>query len=341
VVDGVEKDKAASRFPASMSSDGRTPPSMKAATYDRYGPPSVIQIRNVPTPRPKRDQLLVRVRATTVTAGDWRLRSAMAPRGFGLLLRLGVGMRGPRRNILGMEFAGEVEAVGRDVKRFAPGDRVFGMAMSGANAQFIAVREGAAVAQIPPPLSFEQAAPLSFLRDKANLTKGERVLVNGASGGVGSAAVQIANYLGAEVTAVCSADNADWVRALGAARVIDYAAQDFAAGPDQYDIILDAVGNCSFRRCRNVLSPGGRLLLLSTTLAQLLGAAAWPRRSRTKVIATVAPARRQDLEVLAQLSADGFFRPKVQRTFPLDEVAQAHALVESRRKQGNVVIRVE
>src|SRR5262245_60328216 len=218
---------------------------MKAAVCRRYGRPDVVQIADVPKPEPKANEVLVRVRATTVTAGDSRIRSARVPEGFGLLLRLGFGITGPRNPILGMEFSGEVATMGTSATRFKPGDRVFGARM-GCHAEYVTVREGA-IAPLTDGMTFEQAAALTFggltaitfLRDKAQLRPGERVLINGASGAVGTAAVQLARHLGATVTGVCSATNAELVRSLGAEQVIDYGLEDFTQAREAYDVIFD------------------------------------------------------------------------------------------------------
>lgn len=317
---------------------------MKAAVYRRYGAPDVIRIEDVARPNPAANELLVRVRATTVSAGDARLRSARVPPGFGLMMRLGFGITGPRKPVLGWDFAGEVAAVGPSVSRFAPGDRVFGGRM-GCHAEYVAVAESS-VAAVPHGLTFEVAASLVFggmtslfyLRDKARIQSGERVLVNGASGAVGSAAVQLAKHFGAAVTGVCSANNADLVRALGAGRVIDYTRDDFTRTGETYDVILDAVGNCTFARCERALAPGGRLLLVVAGLGQILGATLRPLRGGRRVLTGVNATRAEDLLFLAALAESGQFTPVIDRTYSLAQIADAHAYVDSGHKRGNVVI---
>ncbi|MGH7731314.1 MAG: NAD(P)-dependent alcohol dehydrogenase [Candidatus Eiseniibacteriota bacterium] len=320
---------------------------MKAAFYLRYGPPDVVQIADVPRPDVGPKDVLVRVRATTVTAGDSRLRSANMPRGFGVMLRLGFGISGPRNPTLGAELAGEVAAVGRSVSRFKPGDKVFA-ARLGCHSEYVAVREDA-VAPMPGNLTFGEAAALTFggltavffLRDKARVQSGERVLVNGASGAVGSAAVQIAKHFGATVTGVCSAANAELVRSLGADRVVDYRTEDFTEAQESYDVILDAVGNCPFERCQRVLAPGGRLLLVVASLGQLLGAMLWPGRAGRRVLGGIASTRTADLLFLRGLAESGAFKPVIDRTYPFERIVDAHAYVDTGRKKGNVVITVE
>jgi len=317
---------------------------MKAAVFRRYGPPNVVRIEDVPKPDPKSNELLVRVRATTVSAGDARLRSARVPPGFGVLMRLGFGIFGPRRPILGWEFAGEVAAVGSSVSRFVAGDRVFGVRM-GSHAEYVAAPADKTV-PIPASVGYEDAAALVFggmtslfyLRDKAKIQLGERVAVNGASGAVGTAAVQLAKHFGATVTGVCSAANADLVRSLGAARVVDYTREDFTAIGDTYDIILDAVGNCPFSRCERALAPEGRLLLVVSSLGQMVRGIVRPSRAGRKVLTGVGTPRSDDLMLLAELAASGALKPVIDRTYPLARIADAHAYVDTGRKRGSVVI---
>lgn len=321
---------------------------MKAAVYHRYGPPEVVEIVELPKPVPADDEVLIRVRATTVTAGDWRMRSADVPPGFGLLMRLALGITGPRKSILGTELAGEVEAVGAAVTRFKVGDKVFAFSIGGCHAEYRSIRETAAIALMPSNLSFEEAAPLSFggstalffLRDKAHLKSGEKVLINGASGGVGSASVQLARHFGAEVTGVCSAGNADMVRGLGAQHVIDYANEDFTKSGKTYDVILDTVGNCSFESCQAALAPGGRLALVVAGLGQNLSALIRPSRAGRKILTGVAPERAEDLRFFAELAKAGTFKAAIDRTYDFNDIVQAHAHVESHRKKGNVVVRL-
>ena len=317
---------------------------MKAAVYHRYGPPDVVRIEEVPKPDPKTNELLIRVKATTVSAGDSRLRSARVPPGFGLMMRLGFGLVGPRKPILGWEFAGDVAAVGPSVSRFALGDRVFGVRM-GSHAEYVVASEDS-VAPMPRNLGYEDAAALVFggmtslfyLRDKAKIQPRERVLINGASGAVGTAAVQLAKHFGATVTGVCSGTNVELVRSLGAARVIDYATENFSQAGNTYDIILDAVGNCTFSRCERALSPGGRLLLVVGSLGQMLGAMLRPSRGGRTVLTGVGTTRREDLLFLGELAESGAFTPVIDRTYPLARIAEAHAYVDTGRKKGSVVI---
>ncbi|HET9326982.1 MAG TPA: NAD(P)-dependent alcohol dehydrogenase [Candidatus Eisenbacteria bacterium] len=320
---------------------------MKAAVYHRYGPPDVVKIADVLKPEPGPKQVLVRMHAATVSAGDARLRSANVPRGFGIPLRLGFGVTGPRIHILGFDVAGEVAAVGESVTSFAPGDKVFG-AGSKCHAEYVALREDDLVA-MPSNLGFAESAALPFggttalyyLRDKAKVERGERVLVNGAAGAVGTAAVQIARHYGAVVTGICSAGNEVLVRSLGADRVVDYTKEDFARGRETYDVILDAVGNCPFERCQAVLAPGGRLLVVVATLGELLGAWVRPSRAGRRVLAGVARTHKADLVLLGSLAQSGAFKPVIGATCPFARIAEAHALVDTGHKKGNVVVTIE
>ncbi|HWZ88676.1 MAG TPA: NAD(P)-dependent alcohol dehydrogenase [Polyangiaceae bacterium] len=321
---------------------------MKAVVYRRYGAPGVVSLAEVPKPSPKRGEVLIRMVATTVTTGDWRARSLTMPVGFGLLGRLVFGLFGPRKPILGTELAGEIEAVGEAVTRFKAGDRVFAFSGGsfGCHAEYRTFAEDGLIARKPANLSFAEAAALSFggttalsfLKDKGRIERGDRVLIVGASGGVGTAAVQLARHFGAHVTGVCSSANLELVRALGAHCVIDYTAQDFATSGERYDIILDTTGTTSFSRCEPALNPGGRLLLVQASFAQSLGLGRPPKASGKQVIAGVAAPRAEDVRYLAELAEAGVLKPVIDRSYPLQNAAHAHAYVDTGRKRGNVVL---
>lgn len=321
---------------------------MRAIVYHAYGSPDVLEVAEVEKPTPRDDEVLVRTRATTVTAGDRRARSLDVPLGFGLAVRLVFGVRRPRRPILGTELAGDVEAVGRRVTRFKPGDPVFaltGISMGG-YAEYACLREGGAIARKPENLSYEEAAALSFggttaldFFRRGKLQRGERVLVNGAAGGVGTAAVQLAKYFGADVTGVCSAVNAELVRSLGADHVIDYAQEDFAAGGERFDVIMDTVGNAPWSRSNRALREGGRLLLVVASLPQMLQGP-WVSMGRRKVVAGPVPENVEDLQLLADLARQGAFHPFIGRRYKLEEMAEAHRYVDTGHKRGNVVVTV-
>jgi NADPH:quinone reductase-like Zn-dependent oxidoreductase len=323
---------------------------MKAAVYKKYGPPSVISLAEVPKPEPKDNEVLVRVIATTVTSGDWRARSLTLPPGFDILGRLVFGLAGPRQPILGTELAGVVETIGSAVTRFRPGDEViaFPGGRFGSHAEYRTMPEDGMIVLKPANLSFEEAASLSFgsttalpfLRDSAKIKKGDQVLIVGASGAVGTAAVQIAKHFGAEVTAVTSTANVSLVRSIGADRVIDYTQVDFATTGETWDIILDTTGTAPFARCESALKPGGRLVAVSGTFAQALGIGAPSKASGKHVIARVVPLAAEDMRFIADLAAGGELKPVIDRIYPLEEAAEAHAYVDTGRKRGSVVLAV-
>lgn len=322
---------------------------MKAWAYHRYGGPEVLELVEMPDPLPRDDEVLVRVRATTVTAGDWRARSLDLPRGFGPIGRLAFGLRRPRKPVLGLELAGVVERVGAHVARFRPGDEVFGQTggKMGAHAELVALSERAPLARKPSAVPFEEAAALPFgastalhfLR-QADVKAGERILVIGASGNVGTMLVQLARHRGAEVTGVTSAANADLVRGLGASRAIDYAREDALAASAAYDVIADTVGDTTFSRARPALRDGGRFLAIAGDLATLLAATTGARRGGKRLIGGVASERREDLEEMARLAETGALKAIIDRRYGFQQMREAHARVDSRRKKGSVVVTV-
>jgi NADPH:quinone reductase-like Zn-dependent oxidoreductase len=323
---------------------------MKAVVYERYGPPDVLQLKEVAKPAPRDNEVLIKSHATTVTSGDWRARSLEMPVGFGILGRLVFGISRPRQPILGTELAGVIESVGKDVKNFKVGDQVFAFsgARMGCYAEYRCMPEDGSVALKPANLTYDEAAALSFggttaldFFRRAKLQSGERVLINGASGGVGTAAVQLARHFGADVTGVCSAANVELVRSLGASHVIDYTREDFAANGETYDVIVDTVGTAPFSRSKGSLRERGRLLLVLGGLPDLLRVPWVSMTSSRKVIAGPAAERPEDLRLLAQLAEAGEFKPVIDRRFPFAQIAEAHRYVDTGRKKGNVTITVE
>jgi NADPH:quinone reductase-like Zn-dependent oxidoreductase len=322
---------------------------MRAAVRTRYGPPGVVRISEVERPAAGDNEVLVRVRATTVNRTDCGLRAAKP-----FIYRFFTGPIRPRLTILGNEFAGDVEAVGRGVTAFEVGDRVFGFsgARFGAHAEYLSVPEDGLLATVPANLSYEEAAPSTegsqyarSMIESARLQPGQDVLVNGATGAIGSAAVQLLRHLGAKVTAVCGPDHLELVRGLGAGRVIDYTAEDFTRDGQTYDVVLDAVGKSSFGRCRRLLKPGG--IYLSSDLGPLsqnpLLALVTPLFGGRKVRFPI-PRQRDRAMVMRQLKElleSGAFRPLIDRRYPLDQIVEAYRYVESGRKVGSVVIGVE
>lgn len=323
---------------------------MKAVVYRRYGGPDVVSLADVPKPVARDRDVLVRIHATTVSAGDWRARTLHLPGGFGFMGRPVFGFFGPRQPILGTEFAGVVESVGRSVTRFKVGDEVFGFtgAAYGCHAEYRTMPEDGLLTRKPPNLSFEEAASLSFgattalnlLRDRVRVKPWEKVLVIGASGSVGSSAVQIARHFGAEVTGVTSTGNIALVRGVGAEHVIDYKHEDFAAGHAKWDVIFDTTGTTSFARCGRVLNPGGRLVIVQGTLADAMGLTRAPKSSGKSVIAALPKVTAADIAYLGDLASSGALRPVIDRTYRLEQAAEAHAYVETGRKRGSVVLSV-
>jgi NADPH:quinone reductase-like Zn-dependent oxidoreductase len=321
---------------------------MRAAIYRSYGAPEVVGIEDVAKPAPKRNEVLIRVHASTVSSGDWRARSLAMPPGFGPIAPFVFGVARPRQPILGTELSGEIEAVGTKVTKFKPGDPVFAFPSfaMGAHAEYRTMPQDGRIALKPRNLSHLEAAALSFggvtalqfLRDRAEVRRGDKVLVIGASGAVGSAAVQLAKHFGADVTGVCSAGNADLVKSIGADRVIDYAKDDFTRANDQYDIICDTMGVTSFAGCTDALKPGGRLLLVASGLAHVLAAGAKP--DGKSVMAGTGNATVEHILFLKALAEAAAFKPVLDQCFPLEEIVKAHQRVDTGRKTGSVVILV-
>lgn len=320
---------------------------MKAMVYERYGPPEVLQLKEVEKPIPKDNEVLIKIHATTVTSGDCRVRSLNVPAGFGLIMRLIFGISKPKQPILGTELAGVIESVGKDACKFKVGDPVFafGDAAMGCYAEYKCMPQDGAVALKPSNLTFDEAAALSFggvtaldFFKRAKLQRGEKVLINGASGGVGSAAVQLARHFGAEITAVCSSANVDLVKSLGASHVIDYTKVDFANNGETYDVIVDTVGTAPFSRSKASLKRGGRLLMVLAGLPDMLKAPWVALTSDKKVIAGPVATRLEDLRFLAGLAEAGEFKPVIDRRYPFEQIAQAHRYVDTGRKKGNVII---
>ncbi len=324
---------------------------MRAVVYDRYGPPDVLRLEDVEQPVPKEDEVLVKIHATTVTRSDCATREANRRGGLALTLisRVFSGISRPRQRILGSELAGEVEAVGAAVSEFAAGDHVFGVSAwnFGAHAEFICMRESAPLAHKPTGMSFEEAAAvcdgailaLMCLR-RADLRKGRRILIYGASGSIGIAGVQLAKYFEADVTAVCNTKNIEIVRSLGADKVVDYTQEDFTKNGQTYDVIFDAVGKHSFGRCRGSLSRGG--IYLATDGLQNLILALWTWRIGDKKVIFPIPPRytKKDVLFLKELIEAGRYRAVIDRCYPLEDVVEATRYVETEQKTGNVVLTI-
>ena len=324
---------------------------MRAVVSDRYGPPEVLRLEDVERPVPTAGEVLVKVHATTVNRLDTATREANRRSGLAISLmgRLVLGLRRPRHRILGTEFAGEVEAVGATVSEFAVGDRVFGNSglRFGAHAEYIAIPAIARIARMPAGMSFEEAAPvtdgalnaLTCLK-QADLRTGRTILIYGASGAIGTAGVQLARAFGADVTAVCNTKNLELVRSLGADRVIDYTQDDFTKNGLMYDVILDAVGKLSFRRCRRSLQPNG-IYLPTDGFANLMWALVTSRSQGKKVLFQIPPRQtKEDVLFLKELIETGRYRPVIDRRYRLEDVIEAARYVETEQKTGNVVLTV-
>lgn len=331
---------------------------MKAVVYTEYGPPEVLHLAEVAKPTPKENEILIRVHATPVNYGDMLARNfaSITPSKFNmpallwLFARLSFGWRKPKNSILGSELAGVVEAVGEAVTQFKPGDQVFaysGMTM-GAYAEYICLPATGMVALKPANLSYAEAAALPYgglmalsLLRKGKLQAGQKILINGASGGIGSLAVQLAKHFGAHVTGVCSTPRVEYVKALGADQVIDYTKTDFTEGSARYDLVFDILGRSSFDRCRRVLTPNGIYLLASFKGDKLLQMLLTARRDGQKVICAFANEQVADLVFLKELAEAGEVKTLIDRCYPLTEAAAAHRYYEEGPKAGHVLITLE
>ncbi len=327
---------------------------VKAVVWTAYGSPDVLELREIPKPVPKDDEILVRVRATTVTAGDCEMRRMGNPTWIRFALRAYIGIRRPtRRTILGMEFAGEVEEVGKDVTRFQPGDHVFaatGIVGMGTCAEYVCLREDSkdgAIAEKPANMAYEEAAAvpvggleaLHFMR-AATVRDDEKVLINGAAGTIGCFAVQLAKHFGAHVTAVDGTDKLPMLRAIGADDVIDYTREDVLGSGERYDVLFDVVGKLPFSSAVRSLSSGGRYLTANPRLSTMLRGVYTSKTSLKTVYARPATPRTEDLIVLRGLIEKGELRTVIDRTYPLEDTAEAHRYVETGQKVGNVIITV-
>ena len=331
---------------------------MKAIVYEKYGPPEVLQLKEVGKPTPKDNEILIKVFATPVNYGDIVARNFKnisarefhMPLLFLLPAKISFGLKKPRRPILGGELAGEVEAVGKNVKRFKKGDQVFGYPgqKMGANAEYLCMPEDGMVGIKPDNMTFEEAAcvpyggimALSHLR-KVNVQSGHKVLINGASGGIGSIALQLAKSYGAEVTGVCGTPRLEYVKSLGADEVIDYTKEDFTKNNERYDLIYDILGKSSFSRCKSSLTQNGRYLLASFKMGKVFQMMGTSIIGSKKVICAIASEKQEDLTFLKELVEAGKIKTIIDKTYPLEQTAEAHSYVEKGLKKGHIVITLE
>lgn len=323
---------------------------MKAIVYTKYGPPDVLQLKEVEKPIPKENEILIKVKATTVTVADIRSRSFTVPPAFWLPARITLGFRQPKKEILGMELAGEVESIGKNVTRFKVGDQVFAASLVGfgAYAEYKCLPEDGPVTQKPSNFTYEEAAAipigartaLYFLR-KANIQSGQSVLVYGASGSVGSYAVQLAKYFGANVTGVCSKANLELVKSLGADKVIDYTTEDFSGKGETYDVIFEAVNKSSFSDCINSLKKDGTYINITEPLPSVRMLWTKLTSNRKLLFSRNSPESSEALIFLKELAETGKLRVVIDSVYAFEEIVEAHRYVEKGHKKGNVVIKVE
>ena len=322
---------------------------MKAAVYEQYGPPEVLEVRDVPRPTPNANEVLVQIHATTVSSGDWRARSLKMPRGFGALGRLVFGVWKPKQPILGTEFSGRIAATGGKVSRFKVGDAVFGFtgAAMGCHAEYRCMTETDFLETKPPNLTHDEAAALSFggmtvLRyfRRANLAEGERIAINGATGSIGVAAIQLAKHFGAHVTAVASGGSAALVKSLGADQVVDYTRQDFTANGERYDVILDAAGTAPFSRIRDSLTKRGRFIPVLGSLSDIVLAPWVSATGKRRIVSGIVRSEAGDLLLLRDLATRGTYRPVIDRRYEFEQIVEAHRYVDTGRKKGSVVMSV-
>ncbi len=322
---------------------------MKAIVYTKYGSPDVLELTDLEKPTPKANEVLIRINATTATKYDCWQRSSTAPTGFGLLSRITSGIRKPKQPILGLDIAGEIETVGKDVKIFKKGDQIFGITMSlGAYAEYICLPEKGALAIKPANMTYDKAAAvpqgaltaLYFLR-KGKIQSGQKILVFGASGGVGLFAVQLAKYFGAEVTGVCSTPKLELVKSMGADKVIDYTKEDFTKSGETYDIIFDTVGKSSFSGSKRSLKKEGFYLFTTFGLPRLFQILWLKLTSSKKAIIGLLKETTEDLIFLRELIESGKLKTIIDRRYPLEQAAEAHRYVETGQKKGYVVITID
>jgi len=318
---------------------------MKAIAWTKYGEPDVLKIIEIKKPIPRESEVLIKIHSSTVTTGDARLRSFKVPIGFWLPTRLAFGFFKPRKTIPGMDFSGEVESIGKDVTLLNVGDKVYGTSGMhlGTNAEFICLPEKAALIKKPNEIDYDDAVAIlfggqtaiHFLKEKAKLGIGQNILINGASGAVGTASIQLAKYLGAEVTGICSTTNIELIKSLGANKTIDYTKENIEKTEEVYDVILDTVGNFPLSRCKHLLKKQGRLISINSGLLTNLLAI-----FKKNLICGIAGESKESIEFLKKLALTGNIKPVIDRVYPLEKIIEAHRYVDKGHKKGNVVISI-
>jgi NADPH:quinone reductase-like Zn-dependent oxidoreductase len=324
---------------------------MKAIVHTKYGPPDELQLKEVEKPLPGDNEVLIKIMATTVTTTDCNARNfTFVPKSFMFFARIMFGFKKPRINILGIDLAGEIEAVGKEVKLFKKGDHVFGSPGTkfGGHAEYCCVPEGGALAIKPAEMTWEEAAAISlagntalfFIRDLAKIQAGQKILIHGASGAIGTFAVQLAKYYGAEVTGVCSTPNAELVKSLGADKVIDYTKEDFTKTDERYDFVFNVVGKTTFSQCKGILKPRGIYLENMAEMKDFLKMLWTSITGGKKIKGGVSTERAENLNFFIKLIKSGKLRPVIDRSFPLEKTAEAFQYVEQGHKKGNVIITI-
>jgi NADPH:quinone reductase-like Zn-dependent oxidoreductase len=325
---------------------------MKAIVHTKYGPPDELQLKEVEKPVPRDNEVLIKIHATTVTTTDCNARNfTFVPKSFMFFARIMFGFKKPKINILGIDLAGEIEAVGKNVRLFKVGDQVFGSPGTkfGGHAEYCCVPEDGALAIKPADMPWEEAAAISlagntalfFIRDLAKIQTGQKILIHGASGAIGTYAVQLSRFYGAEVTGVCSATNAEMVRSLGADRVIDYNKEDFSKGDERYDFVFNVVGRTTFSQCKGILKPKGIYLENMLELKDILKMIWTSIIGGKKIKGGMSTERAENLNFFTELIESGKLKPVIDRIYPLEKTSEAFQYVEQGHKKGNVVIRVK
>jgi NADPH:quinone reductase-like Zn-dependent oxidoreductase len=322
---------------------------MKAVLHTRYGPPEELKVAEVEKPAPTDNEVLIKINASSVTSSDCNIRNqTFTPKLFLLPIRLEFGLFRPKHQIIGFDLAGEIEAVGKNVTRFSVGDKIFGTTepLYGAHAEYICLPEDGVLASMPENFTFQQAAALPviantavhFIRDLGHVQAGQKILINGASGGIGTYAIQLAKHYGAEVTAVCSTPNLELVKSLGADHVIDYTREDFTKNGQIYDVIFDVVSNRTFSKVKGSLTPKGIYLVAIPSVAALAQTQSTAKKDGQKVKMEGAPALLENLVYIKELAESGVLIPVIDRVYPMEQIAEAFRYVETGHKKGNVII---